>query len=272
MPTRQTGIAAFFEGVRVPFTGMAYLRKNRDLWHLVVLPVTINLLLTLLLLTGLVLSSYYALTYMHSWPYFATAALGRVQEIFAAIFVIALLMVCTVASYLFLSGIFSGLLNERLAIAVERKLGTPPGDLKPTSFQYQVIDSFRDLAAMLGMAAFSLMIGCIPVIGAVLGPVLNLYVDWRVLGFDYLDIPMSLRGLPRAEKRAFAKTHRAQQLGLGAAAFVLNLVPFLGSLLLTTATIGAVLLYHRLREGDRLLVDAATFSERSITPGKPGAI
>jgi hypothetical protein len=44
-----------------------------------------------------------------------------------------------------------------------------------------------------------------------------------------------------------------RQLGLGAVAFVMNLVPIVGSVLLTTTTVGAVLLCHRLRDGERLL-------------------
>lgn len=63
---------------------------------------------------------------------------------------------------------------------------------------------------------------------------------------DYFDFPLSLRGKRRQEKREFTRRHRAHTLGLGATVFMVSFVPVVGSLILATAAVGAVLLYRRL--------------------------
>jgi len=84
------------------------------------------------------------------------------------------------------------------------------------------------------------------VLGSLLGLCGSLYFDCYLLGRDYLGFPMSLRGMRREEQRAFSARHRWHTLGLGASVLLFTLVPVLGSILLTTAAAGAVLLNRQL--------------------------
>ena len=115
-------------------------------------------------------------------------------------------------------------------------------------FRYQVIDGIVDFAIVAGTATGCFVLGCIPVVGFILGGAISLYVDCYVFGEDYLDYPLALRGLRHAEKRAFCNRHRPQVLGLGATVLLMNFVPLAGSIFLTTAAAGSVLLHRRLRE------------------------
>ena len=239
----------FWEGAGAPARGLLYLLKHPDLWSYAILPMLISLTITLLVLTGLAWAGYHILTWMHGWAHFSATTLGRVQEVFAAIFVVAALLALAAATYLLASGILTGWFNERLALKVELQLGTPAGELKAMSFKYQVVDGIVDFLVVAGTAAGCFLIGCIPVVG-LLGAAANFYVDWFVMGYDYVDIPLALRGMRRADKRAFAKKFRPQVMGLGAVVFALNFVPVVGNVLLTTAAIGAVLLHQRLKSAD----------------------
>ena len=49
----------------------------------------------------------------------------------------------------------------------------------------------------------------VPVLGSIAALGLTLYFDSFILGREYFDYPLSLRGLDRSQKRAFAKAHRS---------------------------------------------------------------
>jgi uncharacterized protein involved in cysteine biosynthesis len=207
----------------------------------------LSLAITAVALAGAATTAYCVLPWMHHWSYFENGLLGRLAEVFAILFMVAGLLALTVGVYLLASGILTGWFNERLALMVELKLGTPAEDLKQMPFRYQAIDGIVDFLIIAATAVGCFFLGCIPVVGVV-GAGVNFYIDWFVMGYDYVDIPMALRGMRRAEKRAFAKRYRSQVLGLGTLVFVMNFVPIIGNVLLTTAAIGAVLMLQRIRE------------------------
>jgi uncharacterized protein involved in cysteine biosynthesis len=128
------------------------------------------------------------------------------------------------------------------------QLGTPAGHLREVSFAYQVADTFRDVAALLAINVGLLALNIVPVIGSIVGLALTVYFDAFIFGRDYLDFPMSLRGMRRADKLAVCRAHRAETVGLGTAVFLLNLVPVVGSVGLATAATGSVLAYQRWRD------------------------
>ena len=72
------------------------------------------------------------------------------------------------------------------------------------------------------------------------------YFTCSTLGFEYFDYLLSLRGLRRSEKLAFARRRRPFTLGLGTSVAVLAFVPIINAVFLTTAVVGAVLLHKRL--------------------------
>jgi uncharacterized protein involved in cysteine biosynthesis len=91
-----------------------------------------------------------------------------------------------------------------------------------------------------------LVLHIIPVVGSVAAVGGSIYFDCWVLGLDYFEYPLGLRGKARREMRQFCKAHRLQTLGLGAAVLLMALVPVLSAVFLTTAATGAVLLHRRL--------------------------
>jgi CysZ protein len=149
-------------------------------------------------------------------------------------------------AYVVLNGILCGHYHGRLAERLERELGLAPEAIRQISLRYQVTDAFGDLGFLTRVNAALLLLHLVPGVGTLAAAAGSLYFTALTLGSDYLDFPLALRGMRRAEKRAFIRGHRPHALGLGAAVLLLALVPVLGSFVLATAAAGAVLLHRRL--------------------------
>lgn len=263
---RQSATVGFLTGLRAPIEGFSFLVRRPKLWHYAVLPITINIVLTVLLLVGLTWAAYEFLQYMHTWPRFA-GWWGRTQEFFVALGVIAVTLSLIAGSYILVGGILMAWFNERLAKQVEMALGTPASELTELPLKYQAIDAVINFSKVMFTAAVCFLIGCIPFVGFIIGGAISFYVDCFIFGYDYLDYPLALRGMRRADKRAFARRHRPQTLGLGATVLLMNFIPIVGSVFLTTAAAGAVLLHRRLREMDGAALPAGEGEAAQAGPG-----
>jgi uncharacterized protein involved in cysteine biosynthesis len=131
------------------------------------------------------------------------------------------------------------------------QLGVPAIDLRELSLTYQAMDVVRDVSALAIINVACLLLNLVPVIGSMTAPFVAFYYDSLIFGIEYLDFPLALRGWRREEKWAFAKRHRWHTAGLGSAVLLCNFVPILGSVMLSSAATGAVLLHRRLQELDR---------------------
>jgi uncharacterized protein involved in cysteine biosynthesis len=238
-------VRSFFMGLAAPFHGLKFLLTHRSLIPYAVVPFLINVTVTLFLLAVLLTSAVGIFYWIHGMPFFATSGWHRAGEVLLDIAILALLLGMTAASYMLLGGILSAFFNERLAKQVEILLGTPADQLQEAPLKQQAIDGVRNFLTVAATSACCLLLGCIPLLN-LLGAAISFYVDWFVYGYEYFEMPMSLRGMPRKSRRAFARQHRPKVLGLGATVFCLGLIPIVGSVFLTTAAVGSVLMYHKL--------------------------
>jgi uncharacterized protein involved in cysteine biosynthesis len=241
-------LARFGEGFRVPAEGLAYMARHPRLWRLAVVPVLLNMLITGLVILLLVGGVLWFARAMH--PRFPPGAWGVVLEVAAVVAAVAVAGLLALGTWVLLNGVLCGHFYTKLAREVELQLGTPAGHMGDVPFAYQVADTFRDVAALLAVNVGLLALNVVPLVGSVIGLVLTLYFDAFIFGRDYLDFPMSLRGMRRADKLAACRARRAETVGLGAAVFLLSLVPVVGSVGLATAATGSVLMYQRWRDAD----------------------
>ena len=121
----------------------------------------------------------------------------------------------------------------------------PPEQMKEITFGQQVVDTFRDLAAVLGINVGVFALNIVPGLGTVIAFPLGAYFNALLLGRDFLDFPLGLRGLRRDDKNAIIRLHRWETVGLGGAAFLFQLIPVLGAIVSATAVVGAVVLNRR---------------------------
>ncbi len=127
---------------------------------------------------------------------------------------------------------------ERIWRQAERTLGGPVPDGGLGWWR-----SLRDSAVLvlvgLGAGLVVLVLGLLPVAGAVLGAVGGVLVSGRLLAGELLARPLEARGLDRLARRRLLAGHRAQVLGFGVATQLCFLVPLGAVLVMPAAVVGA---------------------------------
>lgn len=103
--------------------------------------------------------------------------------------------------------------------------------------------SLRDSAVLLlvGLATglLVLVLGLLPVVGALVGAVLGVLVAGRLLAGELLARPLEARGMDRHARRRMLADHRAEVLGFGVATQLCFLVPLGAVLVMPAAVVGA---------------------------------
>ena len=235
---------SFREGFLAPWEGFIYMGRHPLLWRHGLIPVVLNLVITGVVLLFLVVVAIFFIYRLR--PLFPTGWTWLLVEVLSGIAILVAAIGLSLAGWMLLQGILCGYFYSKLARQVEIQLGARPEELPEVSFGWHVGDALRDVAMLIGVNVGFLCLHVVPVIGSIAAVGGSLYFDSYLLGSDYLDFPLELRGKDRDAKRQFAKRHRSHVLGLGTIVLLISFVPIIGSVLLTTAVPGAVLMHRRL--------------------------
>jgi uncharacterized protein involved in cysteine biosynthesis len=234
------------QGILVPWRGFLFLMRRPTLWRYGVIPLVLNLFITTFVAASFLGGVAALFVWLH--PHYPDGWPGTALEVLSGAGLILVSLAVALGVWKFLEGVLCGWFYYRLARNIERKLGLAPEELAEVPWKKQVADTAVEVGALLAVNVGFLALHLIPILGSVAGVVGGVYFNCWMLGKTYLAYPLDLRGRRRAEKLAFARRHRGQTLGLGAAALVLNFVPLLGPVLLTTAVAGSVLLLRELEK------------------------
>jgi CysZ protein len=235
---------ACVSGFAAPCHGFVFLCKRPRLWRYVIVPVLLNLVITVFVLALLLAAAVAYIAHVH--PAFSEGWWGILLEFVTALSLLVAAATLALVVWLLLLGIFVGHSLGLLAKRVERELGTPEDQLHDIPWGHQIVDACRDVAMLIAINGATLLLHLIPLVGSVLAVGLSLYFDSLLFGAEVFDYPLSLRGKRRDEKWKFLKARRPYVIGLGLATLLIGLVPLIGPIFMTTATVGAVLLYHDL--------------------------
>jgi len=249
-PPAEGRMARFLEGASAPFHGLRFLNRHPELWRYAILPTVLNLIITALAFTVLILAAIWLITEFHpqvtqgttgTWWWLVVAA-----EIIAGILLLLVCAIVTVLTWKLLGGILCGYFYGLLAEQVERELGVGDGELRSISLLYEICDTLLNLTLLVVVNICILLLNVVPLVGGVLALLCSGYFTWYILGLDYLSFPLALRGDRRGTQFAFGHRHRMHTIGLGAVVFGLEFIPIAGAVLLTTAAVGSVLLHRRI--------------------------
>lgn len=218
--------------------------EHKALWQHAVWPVVLNVVITLVLFFGII----WALVTFHGWyePTWVTGWLGNIFEFFVGIVLALISIGVGLIAWLLLQAVLVGHFYGVLAAAAERRMGLGEDEIHEVPLRLGFIDALRDVRLMLLMLVAVTLLPFVPFVGLVLAPVVALYVETMVMGREFIDHPLSLRGARWTEKQKFVKRHRAHTLGFGAACLLLALTPLLGAVLLCPAVVGGVILHRRI--------------------------
>jgi len=91
------------------------------------------------------------------------------------------------------------------------------------------------LAQFVGLSAIAFLLSLIPVVGPVLGPVLQVLVTTRMLGWELLDPYFDKRRMTLTEQRAYVRANAAPIVGFALPYGFIMAVPIVGPLLFGVA-------------------------------------
>lgn len=241
-----TGLSGFASGFWAPVRGFQFLQKHPRLWQYALWPILLNLLITGLVGTGLILGTVWLLSAWHaSWP---AVWWGRVLEFLAGLLVMLAGVALAAGTWFVLQMGLNAWFYFELAREAEVALGRPRESLREAPILQQVRDGIITALRLIGLNLVLLLLNIIPVIGTALAAVGTVVCNAWVLGASHVDYPLSLRARTAVEKRAVCHRHRAVTFGLGMAVLLLVMIPIVGAILLTTAVVGAVLVHQSIEQ------------------------
>ncbi|MBM4091675.1 MAG: hypothetical protein FJ276_19940 [Planctomycetes bacterium] len=236
--------SAFGDGCCASLFGFGYLCRYPRLWRYAILPIVLNLLITGLAVVLFLMALAGFITYLH--PVFPPGWGWLLLEILCGVVLLFLAIGATLVTWMVLQAVLCGYYYEKLARQVELQLGMRSEELEGLPVGEQFVDLLLDLAILLAVNIGLLFLHVIPVLGSLIAIVGHFCFTCYILGAAYFGFPLCLRQRHRKQRAVFTRQFRSQTTGLGAAVYVAALLPVIGSVVLTTAVVGAVLLHRRL--------------------------
>jgi len=256
-------VGRFFSGMGMLLRGFGFWSKRPGAMFLGLVPAAIVFIVVLAALVALGFSmpgltdwlTPFADEWDDPWPTLVRSAIGAI--IFAAAIVLA--AVTFTAVTLAVGDPF----YERIWRAVEVEVGGSVPE-HGTGFWRSVRDSLVLIAAGLVTAIGVALTGFVPVIGAVLAPVLGVTLSGRLLALELSSRPFEARGIPRLGRRALLRGHRAELLGFGIATQLCFMIPLGAIVTMPAAVAGSTLLARSALDAHR--ARAAGYSGPAVGP------
>lgn len=231
-----------------PLSGPAYLLRGLGLWRtrprlmlLGVVPALVVLLLLLGALAGLV----WRVGDLAAW---ATPFADDWSDPWQSLVRLLLAVAVVVGSVLLSTVVFTGLtlavgdpFYERIWASVEEQLGdAPAGDGVP--WWRSVRDGLALAGTGLLVAVLLLVVGLVPVVGALTALLGGLALGGRLLAAELLSRPLQARGVDRSARRELLRRRRTTVWGFGMATQACFLVPLGAVAVMPAAVAGATML------------------------------
>jgi CysZ protein len=250
-------VRRFFSGVGMLLRGFAFWRRRPGVMMLGLIPAAIVSILILAALVALGISlpgftdwlTPFADEWDDPWPTVLRSAVGAI--IFGASVVLA--AVTFTAVTLAVGDPF----YERIWRAVELELGGEVPE-QGMGFWRSVRDSIVLIAAGFATAIGVALIGFVPLVGAVLAPVLGVLLSGRLLATELSSRAFEARDLDRRARRELFQGHRAQLLGFGVATQLCFMIPLGAIFTMPAAVAGSTLLARSVLDARRAAPIAAS--------------
>lgn len=231
------GLYQFLSGLRFFLAGWRVLLRNPPLLALSLVPV----LLTIVLLSSLAFGSVWAIGNLLGEPADELSAglkfMMQVIVLFAALFI-------GVVLYLPLTRVILAPFTESLARRTHATVYATPLPLSEMHWMRAMWEGLKLVSLQIVLALFIVLISIfVPVIG----PIIGFLAGTVFCAMDFLDIPLSARGLPMRRKFRCLWDNKAVALGFGTVGYLMLLIPLINLLALPAGIIGATILCERLR-------------------------
>lgn len=246
-------VGRFFSGVGMLLRGFGFWSRRPGVMALGLIPAAIVFVLIVAGLATLAVNlagiadwmTPFADEWVEPWPVVVQVLVGTVvfggAVVFAAVTFTAITLAVGDPFY------------ERIWRAVEVDLGGPV-PAQGTGFWRSV----RDGLVLIGLALVTSIgvgiVGFIPVVGAIVAPVLGIVLSGRLLALELSSRAFEARGITSRDRRALLRGHRAQLFGFGVATQLCFMIPLGAVVAMPAAVAGSTLLA-------RSALDAATAAQ-----------
>lgn len=263
MPGKKTGVLGraaracvrtvkdFWSGFRYPFKGARFVYiKHLGLARFWIWPIII----TALVFTGVAACVWLfhddllALMWAEPTGDGAWAGVQRVIRPVAQVILFIVLIVAGLFAVYVLTSLFAAPFNDMLSEEVERiSLGR---EAPPFSLRRLVRDLLMTLRLELSKAVIYVLVMIpafilsllVPVVGQVVYAIFGYFFTMVFFAIDYTDWPLARRGWGVRRRIRILRANLARMLGLGAAVWLLLIIPFVGLMFMPAAVAGGTLL------------------------------
>ncbi len=151
-----------------------------------------------------------------------------------------------------LGNLFASPWQHRLVRAAEQALGAAPREppATPVSLSDAMLAELKRLAWLAGWLLLGLVLGLVPLLGALLYTLWFWCVLTIYLASIFIGLPLAGRGVTGWSKARFIWRHKVSLLGFGLGLMLLAVIPVLQATCLPAAAVGAVGLVHQLRRAE----------------------
>ncbi|MEV8253944.1 EI24 domain-containing protein [Rhodoglobus sp. NPDC076762] len=268
-PRRASVLREFFSGVGFLFRGFRIWITAPRLMLLGMIPAAIVGLVAIAVLVALIINieaiSVSITPLAREWGEVAQAATHFAAGL--ALIVASILVILN--TYTTVTLMVGDSFYRLIATHVDAKHGAPP-EPQPQGFwrdlRRGIGEGLRVLIPTVGLAVLVFALGFIPIAGGVIAATAGALLGGWLLVVELSNIPFESRGFHLTARRRTLRASRAQALGLGAATYVVFLIPFGAVLAMPAAVAGATLLTRSVLGEDARLNDLATTPDTAQEP------
>ncbi len=221
----------FAWGIRFFFAGLRMLFRHPALLALSLIPIA----LTVLLLVGLAFGCVWLIGQVFS------GLIPQDYQLLAKAIILGLALLLNYFLYLPMARV----LLAPFAEALSRKthsISTGETFRSEVSWTRAIKEGLKIATLHLIVGGLALALNFIPPIGPIIGVVIAI----SLCGLDFLDVPLSARGLLFGNKLGIVWRNKSAAFGFGAASYLMLLIPGINLLSLPVGVIGATLLTDHL--------------------------
>jgi len=241
-PSRpRTTVKDFFAGVRLLGTGLRLWITDPKLMLFGAIPAFIVAAVYAVGITALVLNFDRLVGWAASFSADADPWVHDLVTILIGIAIFAIAGLLIVYTFVAVTLAVGDPFYEKIWQRVEERLGNAPTG-EETGFWKTVGDSIGFLFATIGTSLLILVIGFIPLVGQIAGPVLGAMFGGWFLTLELAARPFEKRGLTARDRRAALGARRATSIGFGVAVWLVFLIPFGAVIVMPAAVAGATVL------------------------------
>ncbi|MBS1789464.1 MAG: EI24 domain-containing protein [Acidobacteria bacterium] len=223
----------FAWGVRFFFAGLRMLFRQPALLALSLIPIALTVLLLLALAFGCV--------------WLVGQSLAGVMPADYAVFAQAIILVLALLLSYFLYLPVARVLLAPFAEAISRKAHSistgESGVNSDISWTRAIKEGLKISTLHLVVGVFAFALNFLPPVG----PIIGLLIVILLCGLEFLDVPLSVRGIPFGKKLGVIWQNKSAALGFGAASYLMLLIPGINLLSLPVGVIGATLLTNQFK-------------------------